>query len=110
MSSRGEEVWEVLEQISKYTEQLSCCEKNPDLDVYALSLALEERFRVLKETFASLRISDVGQPEDHEMLKNLRARVEDCIETLKRQRDRLANELSSLSLTKRAARAYQNQR
>jgi len=114
-----EEASGILAQLMKYTEQLAGCENDPNVDVRALSKACDRRLAELKKILSksarapSETTMKTGQvPNTNtkliEMIRELHLQIQRCKEILEKKRARVADELQSMSKTKRAIRAYKN--
>jgi len=114
-----EEASGILGQLLKYTEQLAGCEKDPNVDVQALSAACDRRLAELKKILSrsaktpSQHTVQTGEVPNSNvkligMIRELHLQIQRCKEILEKKRARVADELEGLSKTKRAIRAYKN--
>jgi hypothetical protein len=114
-----EEASGILSQLLKYTEQLAGCENDPSVDVQALSDACDRRLTELKRILSknsrasSQNPGQTGSASNSNvkivvMIKELHLQIQRCKEILEKRRGKVADEIQTLSKTKRAIRAYKN--
>ncbi|SPF46986.1 hypothetical protein SBDP1_620020 [Syntrophobacter sp. SbD1] len=107
-----ESCWEdrvesLLDQLLKFTAQLTELENDPQINAKALSGACIRRLDELKTLMPqNLKSSLASENEVLEKMRSLYARTQVCLDILGRKNNQLANELQTLSRTKHAINSY----
>jgi hypothetical protein len=101
----------ILDQLLKFTAQLTELENDPQVDVKALSNACAKRLDDLKRLLPQgLKSSPSPTSEVLEKMRDLYARTQVCLAILERKNNRVAAEIQSLTKTKKAINAYSARR
>jgi hypothetical protein len=97
----------ILDQLLKFTAQLSELENDPQVNARALSDACMKRLDDLKRLLPTdTGSSPASRGEVLEKMRNLYDRTQVCLEVLGRKNNRLAAELQNLTKTRQAISAY----
>lgn len=101
----------ILDQLLKFTAQLSELENDPQVDPKALSDACIRRLDDLKQLIPENLNSPPAQESGViEKMRDLYGRTQTCLEILERKKNRTAARIQSLTRTSQAVRAYGTRR
>lgn len=102
----------IIDQLLKYTDQLSRCGETEGMDAAALSRAFEERAAALREALPIGALAGLGKDAEEvvEQLKILEERTRLCSTTLEKCLDRADDRLSTFRNTRKAINAYRGAR
>ena len=100
----------ILDQLLKFTAQLSEIEKDPEVDAKALSFACAKRLEDLKQLIPrNLKGLPTAKNELLEKMQNLYSQTQACLEILGRKSSLASARLQCLTKRKRAMMAYSGQ-
>ena len=117
-ASDQEAVLLVIEQLSKYVEQLRTCGEDPEVDVEALNRACADRLSALQQLMP-LQTFGNNNPRNEDLsersrlmmaLQVLESQTQGCIEALKSALGHTGEEIERYRSRQRAIRAYAGKR
>lgn len=118
-ASDHEAVLQVIEQLSKYVEQLTTCTQDPELDVGALNRACADRLSRLQQLMPppALRSTDNAAGEELDerstlvlALQSLEVKTQECIDVLQNALEHVGEKIEQYRNRQTAIRAYDGNR